>query len=126
MNIMGYPQQAVSAYAALDASMTSPGRAEAMVFSKVTRRLEQVFADSGSSSVSRVTALHDNRRLWQAAAIACADDANAMPDALRASLISLAGFVDRTTSGVLGGTAKPNVLFEINRRVAAGLSAGAF
>lgn len=123
---MGYPQQVVGAYAALDASMTSPGRAEAQVFAKVTRRLEHVFTDSGSTAVARISALHDNRRLWHAAAIACADDDNAMPEALRASLISLAGFVDRTTSGVLGGTAEPNVLFEINRRVAAGLSTGAF
>lgn len=122
---MGYPQQAVDAYAALDASMTSPGRAEAQVFAKVTRRLEQVFGDPESSAIARTTALHDNRRLWHAAAIACADDANAMPDGLRASLISLAGFVDRTTSGVLGGSTPPNVLFEINRRIAAGLSAGA-
>ena len=122
---MGQSQQAAAAYGALDASLTSPGRAEAMVFAKVTRRLEQVFADSESSINARVSALHDNRRLWHAAAIACADDANAMSDQMRASLISLAGFVDRTTSGVLGGSAQPAVLFEINRRVAAGLSAGA-
>jgi len=122
---MGHPQNAVDAYAALDASMFSPGRAEAQVFSKVTRRLEQVFSDTRSSALARTSALHDNRRLWHAAAIACADDANAMPDTLRAGLISLAGFVDRTTSGVLGGSTRPDVLFEINRRVAAGLSAGA-
>ncbi|CTQ49108.1 flagellar biosynthesis regulator FlaF [Jannaschia donghaensis] len=121
---MGHPQQAVAAYAALDASMLSPGRAEALVFAKVTRRLEQVFSADNTSYVARISALHDNRRLWQSAAIACADDANAMSDALRADLISLAAFVDRTTSGVLGGSAEPSILVEINRRVAAGLSAG--
>lgn len=119
-------QQAFAAYGAIDASMTSPGRAEALVFAKVTRRLEQVFAqDTEFSAPARIAALHDNRRLWHAAALACADDTNAMPDAMRASLISLAGYVDRKTSEVLGGSATPEALFEINRRVAAGLSAGA-
>lgn len=122
---MGYPQYAATAYAALDSSIMSPGRAEALVFAKVTKRMEQVFADDTASAATRVTALHDNRRLWQAAAIACADDSNMMPPKLRASLIGLAGFVDRHTSEVLGGSAQPSVLFEINRRVAAGLSSGA-
>ncbi|MGB3688050.1 MAG: flagellar biosynthesis regulator FlaF [Jannaschia helgolandensis] len=122
---MGYPQYAATAYAALDASITSPGRAEALVFAKVTRRMEQVFADEAATATARVSALHDNRRLWQAAAIACADDTNMMPAELRASLISLAGFVDRHTSEVLNGSARPSVLCEINRRIASGLSSGA-
>ncbi len=122
---MGYSQNAAAAYAALDPSLISPSRAEALVFAKVTRRMEHVFTDAAASIASRVSALHDNRRLWQAAAIACADDANAMSEEMRASFIGLAGFVDRHTSEVLGGSAQPTVLFEINRRVAAGLSAGA-
>ena len=121
---MGYSQSAATAYAALDPSLTTPGRAEAMVFAKVTRRLEIAFADDAGHVSERVAALHDNRRLWQAAAIACASDDNALEPALRASLVSLAGFVDRHTSEVLGGAAEPDVLFEINRRVAAGLGAG--
>lgn len=122
---MGYPLQAAEAYGAIDASLTTPGRAEAMVFAKVTRRMEQAYADEATPLPARVSALHDNRRLWQAAAIACADDSNAMSEQMRASFISLAGFVDRHTSEVLGGSADPSILCEINRRVAAGLSAGA-
>ena len=122
---MGYPLQAAEAYGAIDPSLTTPGRAEAMVFAKVTRRLERVYADASATIATRVSALHDNRRLWQAAAIACADDKNSMSDQMRASFISLAGFVDRHTSEILGGAADPSVLCEINRRVAAGLSAGA-
>lgn len=120
---MGYPQ-AAAAYGAIDPSLISPGRAESFVFAKVTRRMEEVFSDDAASSASRVAALHDNRRLWQAAAVACADDANTMTPQLRAGLIGLAGFVDRHTSAVMNGSAKPDPLFEINRRIAAGLSAG--
>ena len=122
---MGYSHHAAAAYAALDPSIVAPDRAEALVFAKVTRRMEAAFSDDASSVSARVSALHDNRRLWQAAAIACADEANAMSQQMRASFIGLAGFVDRHTSEVLGGAAKPAILFEINRRVAAGLSAGA-
>lgn len=122
---MGYPSTAATAYAALDPSLTTPGRAEAMVFASVTRRMEAAFADSDRHA-DRVAALHDNRRLWQAAAIACASDDNALAPALRASLVSLAGFVDRHTSEVMGGAAEPGILVEINRRVAAGLSVGGF
>jgi len=122
---MGYPLTAANAYATLDPSLTSPTRAEALVFAKVTRRLEAVFADEGASATARISALHDNRRLWHAAAMACASDDNQMTPQLRASIISLAGFVDRQTSEILGGSGKPQVLFEVNRRVAAGLSNGA-
>ena len=123
---MGYSQSAAMAYASLDPVLRSPGRAEAAVFAKVTRRMEAAYADDGISFAARVSALHDNRVLWQTVAIACASDANAMAPALRASLVSLAGFVDRHTSEVLGGSAEPGALFEINRRVAAGLGAGGF
>ncbi len=121
---MGYAHNAATAYASLDHSLTSPGRAEAMVFTKVTRRIEAAYADAACHPSERAGALHDNRRLWLAAATACASDDNTLPPALRASLVSLAGFVDRHTSEVLGGSAEPGVLVEINRRVAAGLSAG--
>jgi len=122
---MGYPQLAETGYAALDACIMSPGRAEAQVFAKVTRRMEQVLGDPSSSASARVSVLHDNRRLWQAAAISCADDANAMSETMRAGFINLAGFVDRHTSAVMRDQGKPQILFEINRRVAAGLSSGA-
>ena len=122
---MGYSNEAIQGYTAIDPALTSPGRAESLVFAKVTRRMETVFADDASSHATRAGALHDNRRLWQAAAMSCASEDNAMTDDLRASLIGLAGFVDRHTSEVLGNSASPDILFEINRRVAAGLTNGA-
>ncbi len=122
---MGYSQSAAAAYAAIDPALMSPGRAEARVFNKITSRMESVFADKGASASAVATVLHDNRRLWHAAAAVCASEDNAMPRELRAGLIGLAAFVDRHTSAVLRRTAEPGVLCEINRRVAAGLSAGA-
>ena len=122
---MGYPQHAATAYAAIDPCLTTPGRAEAMVFAKITRRMRAVFDDKAASFAERVSVLHDNRRLWHAVAMSCASDANAMTPELRAGLISLAGFVDRQTDAVLRKKAEADTLIEINHRVAAGLSAGA-
>jgi flagellar protein FlaF len=121
---MGHAQAAI-AYAALSPALTSPGRAEARVFATVTRRLQAIFSDENASATARAEALHANRRLWLAAATESAGDDNEMPGPLRASIIGLAGFVDRHTSQVLRGAGSPDILIEINTRVAAGLSAGA-
>ena len=122
---MGYSQNAAAAYAAIDPCLTTPGRAEALVFAKITRRMRAVFADADGPFSEKVSALHDNRRLWQVVASCCMSDANMMAPELRASLIGLAAFVDRHTSAVLRKKAEPEVLCEINQRIAAGLSAGA-
>ncbi|MEM8849626.1 MAG: flagellar biosynthesis regulator FlaF [Pseudomonadota bacterium] len=119
---MGYAQ-AANAYATLDPALTSPGRAEARVFATITRRLHAVFSDATSSAAIQAQVLHDNRRLWQAAAMQCADDDNEMPADLRAAIISLAGFVDRQTSVILRGGGSAQSLIEINTRMATGLSA---
>ncbi|MGB3554138.1 MAG: flagellar biosynthesis regulator FlaF [Jannaschia sp.] len=116
---------AAAAYGALDPNLVSPMRAEALVFSGVTRRMEAVFADPDSSPAAKAGVLHDNRRLWLAAATATADGDNQLPDALRASIIGLAAFVDRQTSDILRGKGTAGILSEINRRVIGGLSSGA-
>ena len=87
--------------------------------------MRAVFADADGPFSEKVSALHDNRRLWQVVASCCMSDANMMAPELRASLIGLAAFVDRHTSAVLRKKAEPEVLCEINQRIAAGLSAGA-
>ncbi|MEO0859511.1 MAG: flagellar biosynthesis regulator FlaF [Pseudomonadota bacterium] len=116
---------AAEAYGALTPNLTSPTRAEALVFADVTRRLESIFSDPQASHASKIAVLHDNRRLWLAAAAASADDGNALPEGLRVGLLNLAAFVDRQTSALLRGEGSVTVLSEINRRVIGGLSAGA-
>ena len=116
---------ATAAYGGLAPQLVDPTRAEALVFGRVTRRLEAVFRDPNSSHSAKASVLYDNRRLWLAAAAATADDGNKLPEALRVSIISLSGFVEKHSRAVLNGTGDPGILFEINRRVAGGLSHGA-
>lgn len=116
---------AVAAYGKLDAQLVDPARAEALVFAGVTRRLESVFADPDASLSAKASVLHDNRRLWFAAAAATADSSNDLSDTLRAGILSLAGFVDRHTKAILQGEGDAAILSEINRRIVGGLSHGA-
>lgn len=118
---MGYVT-AAQAYGALDPALSTPTTAEARVFDRVTRRLSAAFADDTGGPAARASALHDNRRLWLAAVGDLAGSGNALPDALRAQLIGLAGFVDRQTSAVLDGRGDVAVLIEINSRISAGLA----
>ena len=116
------PQQ--GAYGAMDAALASPKRAEAQVIAGLTRRLIAAYADDAVPFSRRAALLHDNLRLWHTIAAAAAEDVNAFPDALRAGLLSLAGFVERTTRDVLAGRGDVRALLDVNRHVVAGLTAG--
>jgi flagellar protein FlaF len=113
---------AAEAYGRLDVRMVDPMRAEALVFARITRRLEALDADPSPRHADLVSALNDNLRLWFAVAAAVADDGNAMPEGLRASLLSLADFVERRTRTLLQDGGSAATLTEINRRVAGGLT----
>jgi len=67
--------------------------------------------------------LHWNREIWAIFSATCADSANKLPPELRASIISLALWVDRHSSGVLSGKSDLETLIEVNRSVMEGLSA---
>lgn len=118
---MGYVTAAM-AYGALDPALSTPAMAEARVFDRVTKRLKAAFSDDSGGIAARIAALHDNRRLWLAAAGDIAGDGNGLPEGLRVQLLGLAGFVDRHTSAVLDGRGEAEVLIEINSRISSGLS----
>ena len=66
--------------------------------------------------------LHRNREMWSVFAAACATKGNALPDSLRAGLVSLALWVDRHTSDVVTGREPIDALIEVNRELLEGLS----
>jgi flagellar protein FlaF len=109
-------------YARTSTVTRSPRRAEADVFRQVTRRMKSA---ETAPPAARVAALHDNRRLWIAAAATLVDEANGLPEQLRAELLGLAHFVERHTGAVLRGEADIAPLIEINHRIHEGLSGGA-
>ena len=66
-------------------------------------------------------ALHCNRELWATFSAACGAPGNALPDALRDRIISIALWVDRHTSAVVAGREAPAELLKVNRAMVDGL-----
>lgn len=66
--------------------------------------------------------LHRNREMWGAFSAACGTPGNGLPDGVRASIISLALWVDRFTSDVVSGRETIDALVEVNKSILEGLA----
>ena len=67
--------------------------------------------------------LFRNREMWNIFSADCTSPGNGLPDQLRASIISLALWVDRFSSEVIAGRESIEDLIEVNRTVMEGLAA---
>ncbi len=107
--------QAVRAYEAASVHR-SPREQEADIFRRAIGALK---AARDAGPVQRVRALADNRRLWMAVGDLMRDPANALPIALRASIISVGMAIEREMD-----REQPDFAFliDVNENIAAGLS----
>src|SRR5689334_17355071 len=110
------------AYQQASASAESPREAEYRLFGQVTRALMAAAALDPSDLRGRIDALDWNRRLWSALGTDCAAAGNQLPDALRASIISLSIWVSKHTSAVIRREEEIEPLIDINRMIMQGLS----
>lgn len=102
------------------ANMMRPTRdVEYDAFSRVTRMLRQ--AGSQSMASETIGAVHKNSELWTILAADLAEPGNALPDEVKAGLLSLAGFSIRHGHAVLAGNATVDALIDINLSVMKGL-----
>jgi flagellar protein FlaF len=112
----------LQAYQRVAARAETPREAEYRLFGQVTRALMEA-ADLPADDIrGRMDALDWNRRLWSALASDCADPANQLPEALRASMISLSLWVGRHTSAVIRKEEEIADLIEVNRMIMQGLA----
>jgi flagellar protein FlaF len=111
---------AQTAYAATAPVRTSRGT-EYAAFQKVTARMIRATRD-GASMAERAIALQENRRLWTVLATDLADEANGLPDILRARLLFLAEFTLLNGSRALKDAGAMQPLIDINSAVMRGLS----
>jgi len=112
----------IQAYQRAATRSENPRETEYRVFATVTANLVKA-KELGAADIGALAgAVHDNRRLWSLFAADCAQPQNALPEATRAQIISLALFVDRQCSAVLreGGDIDP--LIDINRMMMEGLA----
>ena len=110
----------IAAYKQTMAECEDPRRIEYLVFLRITLDLE-AHREAGWRSDALKNALWRNMELWNVLRTDLVDDDNALPDSLRAGLISLSFSVERQTRLVLRGEADAGVLIDINRAVMRGL-----
>lgn len=109
------------AYARAGTPTRTPRKLEYDVIARITHRLKSS-ATNGSAGFSGLAeALHENRRLWTILAADVADDANELPEALRAQLFYLAEFTHQHSQKILAGKASVKPLLEVNTAVLRGL-----
>ncbi len=111
---------AQTAYAATAPVRTSRGT-EYAAFQNVTAHMMRA-TRAGAPMTDRASALHENRRLWTVLATDLADDANALPDMLRARLLYLAEYTLLTGGRALEDAGAMKALIDINSAVMRGLS----
>lgn len=112
----------LQAYQQAAARTESPREAEYRLFGQVTRALLQAAEIPPEDVRGRMDALDWNRRLWSALATDCSDPANALPEPLRAQIISLSLWVSRHTSAVMRREEEIAPLIDINRIMMQGMS----
>jgi flagellar protein FlaF len=100
----------------------NPREAELRLFGQVTRALVEASGSPKSDIAGRINALDWNRRLWSALATDCSDPTNALPQSLRAQIISLSLWVSRHSSLVMRGEDTFDALIDVNRMIMQGLS----
>ncbi|BAI76448.1 FliL protein (plasmid) [Azospirillum sp. B510] len=110
----------IAAYHQTIAECDDPRKIEYRVFLRITLALEQN-RDADWRSAALKDALWRNLELWNALRADLLEDGNALPEALRAGLVSLSFAVNRNTQRVLRGEGGIDLLLHINRSVMQGL-----
>jgi flagellar protein FlaF len=111
----------IAAYRQRQEAAEQPRELERRAFSVVIGKLVEAKEQGGRPLVD---ACFLNHQLWSALLADLALPQNALPDDLKARLISLALWVQHYTPGVMRGTASPDPLISVNRNILDGLSTG--
>ena len=101
----------------------TPREAEYRLMRQITG--EMIHArDSGLQGAALMPSRGRNREAWSTFSSACGAPCNQLPPPLRASIISIALWVDRFTSEVVAGRDSIDELITVNRAIIEGLHDG--
>lgn len=117
MSLQAYQQAATRA--------ENPRDLEYRLFAQVTRALIDASKLDKTEIARRADALDWNRRLWSVLGADCSDSGNQLPAPLRASIISLAIWVEKHTSLAIRNKEDFEPLIEVNRMIMQGLAGNA-
>jgi flagellar protein FlaF len=112
---------ATNAYTTLQRDVQTPRGLELQVFTRINGRLRAAAQQGKIDFRALVSALHENRKLWDVISIDLADTANAYPDELKAQLIYLGEFTRQHTHKVLSGDDTADAIIDINSAIINGL-----
>ena len=112
----------IRAYQTTSARAENPRDTEYRLFGQVTRALIEAAEAEPIDIAKQNEALDWNRRLWSTLSTACADSSNALPQSLRAQIISISLWVGRHTSAVIMREETVAPLIDINRIIMQGLA----
>jgi len=108
------------AYQRTQRSVESARETEYRIFGHITRDLMSV-SELPRTDNRVIDALDRNRRLWSTLASDCAVGENALPQTLKAQIISLSLWVSRYASQVMRDNAEIEPLIAVNRAIMQGL-----
>ena len=118
---MNVSEQARQGYAPTQFPVRTPRSIEAQLVGRVTARLRKA-NENASDIAALATAIHENRQMWDTLAVNVIDDANELPNTLRAQIFYLAEFTTIHSRLVLKGTANVQPLIDINTAILRGLT----
>ena len=111
----------LNAYQRARTMVESPRATEHRLMSQITGDMISAH-EAGLNGAALMPVLHRNREVWSAFCAVCGSTGNELPDALRASIISLGLWVERFTSEVATGRESIEELIGINRTIIEGLT----
>ena len=118
---MSKAQSAARAYSAHSVQTKSLRDQEYEVILEVTRQMKRLHSQKTPQFEEVIVALNKNERLWNTIGAQVADDANELPQALRAGLLYMSRFVAVQTGKVLREKSDFASLVEMNIAVLRGL-----
>ena len=110
----------LTAYRRTNSMTEAPRAAERRLMTEITA--EMIAArDTERRGQALIEPLHRNRELWGVFSATCGAQGNELPMPLRASIISLALWVDRYTTDVVAGREPIDGLISVNMAIIDGL-----
>jgi flagellar protein FlaF len=109
------------AYRRTQSISATPRATEYRLMSQVTGDMIQARED-GLTGAALMRPLHRNREVWGTLAVLCGSPGNKLPTPLRASIVSLALWVERYTSDVVRQRDSIDALIDVNCAIMEGLA----
>ncbi|MEC9347249.1 MAG: flagellar biosynthesis regulator FlaF [Pseudomonadota bacterium] len=111
----------LQAYSRAQRVTETPRDTEYRLFADITRQLMAVKEKPRHDPVV-IEAIYRNRRLWSTLMSDCSREGNKLPERTRASIISLAIWVDRYSSEIMRKGEPLDALIDVNRTIMEGLA----